>query len=274
MKEMTLLDVQKVSLEILKDVHLFCESHSIKYSLAYGTLIGAIRHKGFIPWDDDVDILIPRPDFNRFCHEYQSLHGYKIYVPQDAKNFLTFARVCDNKHTQVITNRPWATESTGVWIDIFPLDGLPSNEGDFLELVKKIRLVATKIYRLRYGKFLNLSDTVGVKDFVQCLIRKVLYSSRYDMDTLLHEHIQLLESNRFEDADYYGQLCVIDYPEKEHTPKDCFSNYIKMPFCDTDFYVMNGYDKILRHYYGNYMELPSENDRNPYPLFKQSYFWK
>ena len=68
MKEMTLKDVQGVSLDILKDVHSFCESHHIRYSLAYGTLIGAIRHKGFIPWDDDVDIVIPRPDFTRFWH--------------------------------------------------------------------------------------------------------------------------------------------------------------------------------------------------------------
>ena len=130
MKEMTLQEVQNVSLEILKDVHAFCESHNIRYSLAYGTLIGAIRHKGFIPWDDDVDIIIPRPDFERFCQEFQSAKGYKLYRPGDPENFMVFARVCDNERTLVKTNRPWSTERTGIWIDIFPFEGLPNDENE------------------------------------------------------------------------------------------------------------------------------------------------
>ena len=141
MKEMTLQDVQKVSFDILKDVHSFCELHQIRYSLAYGTLIGAVRHKGFIPWDDDVDIVIPRPDFERFCQEYKSSLGYELYTPEDSYNFLPYARVCDNEHTIVKTNRPWSTEPTGIWIDIFPLDGLPSDETDFLNLVKSLRSI-------------------------------------------------------------------------------------------------------------------------------------
>ncbi len=72
MEKMTIKEIQGVSLDILKDVQSFCESHNISYSLAYGTLIGAIRHKGFVPWDDDIDILIPRSDFERFCQEYHS----------------------------------------------------------------------------------------------------------------------------------------------------------------------------------------------------------
>ena len=174
MKEMTLQEVQKVSLDILKDVHDFCESHNIKYSLAYGTLLGAVRHKGFIPWDDDVDIIIPRPDYERFCREYYSSHGYKLYCPEDPANYMVFARVCDNEHTLVKTNHPWASEQTGVWIDIFPFEGLPSDEGDFLNLVKRIRGVAKIVYRLRFGKFLKLSETNGVKDFFYCLIKKSL----------------------------------------------------------------------------------------------------
>ena len=270
---MTLQEVQKVALDILKDVHEFCESHNIRYSLAYGTLIGAIRHKGFIPWDDDVDIVIPRPDFERFCREYQSCKGYKFYRPESPENFLVFARVCDNERTLVKTNRPWSTEQTGIWIDIFPLDGLPSREDNFMELVHNIRKVATKVYRLRYGKYLKLSETVGLKDYLLCLGKKIIYS-RYNMKRLLHEHIQLLKSNRYENSDYYGQLCVMDYPEKEHNPKEYYESFVKKHFCDTELYVMNGYDNILKHYYGNYMELPPEKDRVPFPLFSQTYFWK
>lgn len=273
MKEMSLKDVQNVSLDILKDVHSFCESHDIKYSLAYGTLIGAIRHKGFIPWDDDVDILIPRPDFERFCREYHSDKGYDLYPPGESGSFMVFARVCDNKHTLVKTNRPWAAEPSGVWIDIFPLDGLPTDEKVFFKHVKHVRAVAAKVYRLRLGKFLKLKDTIGLKDLLFCLVKKILYYG-YDIKEQMDKHISLLKSFDYNLSDYCGQLCVMDYPEKEHNPKTDFISYTKVPFEDSEFYVMNGYDAVLSRYYGNYMTLPPEADRVHPQALTQQYFWK
>ena len=272
MKEMTLLDIQNVSLEILKDVHSFCESHNIRYSLAYGTLIGAVRHKGFIPWDDDVDIVIPRPDFERFCREYQSSHGYTLYSPENGKSYLTFSRVCDNEKTIVKTASPWCKESTGIWIDIFPLDGVPKDDFNFQRHVKKIKDIATIVYRVRFGKFTKLSNTIGLKNFVYCLVKKILYFNA-DIDVLVKKHISLLKAYNYEMSDYYGQLCVMDYPEKEHNPKDDFRSCILMQFCDSEFYVMNGYDNFLRRYYGNYMELPPEENRVP-PQSEYKFYWK
>lgn len=273
MKEMTLQDIQNVSLDILKDVHAFCESHNIKYSLAYGTLIGALRHKGFIPWDDDVDIVIPRPDFERFCQEYKSTNGYELYVPGDPNNFLSFARVCDNKHTYVRTLWPWTTTETGVWIDVFPLDGLPSEENAFLTLVKQIRGVQQKVDRFRVGRYVKLSEAISLKNLLY-LIKNRILSIGSDINTLLNQHISLLKSNRFEDSDYYGQLCVMDHPEKEHNPKADFVFFLKMPFCDSEFYVMNGYDNVLKRYYGDYMQLPPEEKRIPIQMTYIKYFWK
>jgi lipopolysaccharide cholinephosphotransferase len=273
MKIMTLQEVQNVSLDILKDVHSFCELHNIRYSLAYGTLIGAIRHKGFIPWDDDVDIIIPRPDFERFCQEFESSKGYKLYRPEDSENFMVFARVCDNERTLVKTNRPWSTEQTGIWIDIFPFEGLPNDENEFQSLVKEIRGIATKVYRLRFGKYLKLSETRGVKDFFFCLAKKIVYS-HYDIRSLMQEHIKLMSSLKYEEQNFCGQLCVMDYPEKEHNPKQDFDKFVKIPFCDAEFYVMSGYDNVLHRYYGNYMELPPEEKRVPPQSFTQEYYWK
>ena len=272
MKEMTLVDVQNTSLAILKDVHNFCEAHQIRYSLAYGTLIGAIRHKSFIPWDDDVDIVIPRPDFERFCLEYKSSQGYRLYKPGDLDNYQSFARVCDNEHTLVKTNCPWAVNPTGLWIDIFPLDGLPSDETEFLEHIKKIKKIRKRIIRLRKGRYLKLSDTSSLRDLVFCLIKRVLYF-RFDIRVLLNQHIQLLKSYDYEKADFCGQLCVMDYPEKEYNPKADFEYRVKKQFCGMEFNVINGYDHFLKHYYGNYMELPPVEKRVASEAVRQKYYW-
>jgi lipopolysaccharide cholinephosphotransferase len=186
---------------------------------------------------------------------------------------MTFARVCDNEHTIVKTNHPWARELTGVWIDILPLDGLPSDGKVFLRLVNKIRRIQTKIYRLRTGRYLRLSETINIKDFISCLIKRMLYY-KYDINTLLQQHIKLLQSHNYEESEYCGQLCVMDYPEKEHNPKVDFNHFIKMQFCGCEFYVMNGFDDILERYYGNYMELPPENQRVPKESSTQKYYWK
>lgn len=272
MREMSLKEIQDVSLEILKDVCSFCESHDINYSLAYGTMIGAIRHHGFIPWDDDADILIPRPDFERFCQEYKSYQGYKLYKPGDPNYYLSYAHVCD-MNTLVTTNHPWSKDKTGIWIDVLPLDGLPSDEEEFLNMVKAIRGIQKKVYRLRTGRYLKLSETQGIMDFCKCLIKRFLYSL-YNMDDLLSQHYQLLISHDYEKSEYYGQLCVMDYPEKEHNPKVDYESCVKRRFCDSYFYIFNGFDNILTRYYGNYMELPPEEKRVAPESSTQKYYWK
>jgi lipopolysaccharide cholinephosphotransferase len=273
MEKMTIKEIQGVSLDILKDVHSFCESHNISYSLAYGTLIGAIRHKGFVPWDDDIDILIPRSDFERFCQEYHSQKGYKLYRPGESNNFMPFARVCDNERTVVITNHPWSNEMTGIWIDILPIDGLPSENELFLEHVRKIRKIQKKIYRIRTGKYLRLSHTNSLKNLLFCLIKRILYGN-YDIYNLLEQHISMLKSYDYEKSDFCGQLCVMDYPEKEHNPKTDFQSFIKTQFCGEEYYMMNGYDNILKRYYGNYMELPPKEKQVAPESSTQKYYWK
>lgn len=273
MKEMSLQEIQQVSLDILKDVHAFCEKHKIRYSLAYGTLIGAIRHQGFIPWDDDIDIIIPRPDFERFCEEFRSSNGYTLYAPYNSTSFLTYARICDNTHTIVKTNCPWTTESTGIWIDIFPFDGLPSDEKDFSSMVTSIRRIQRKVVGLRSGRYLKFSETVSLRNLLVCMIKRLLYF-KYNIKDLIYQHIQLIKSHKYEESDYCGQLCVMDYPEKEHNPKVDFESFIKMPFCDSLFHVMNGYDNVLRRYYGNYMELPPEDQRSLPKYLSYRAYWK
>ena len=96
MKEMTLQDMHSFCLDIAKEVHRFCIENGIKYSLGYGSLLGAVRHKGYIPWDDDIDFLIPRPDYDIFCQTFKSAK-YKLATPDNA--YIAYARVYDNERT-------------------------------------------------------------------------------------------------------------------------------------------------------------------------------
>ena len=124
MKRLTHKELQDFSLEILTDIADFCEKEGLKYSLAYGTLLGAIRHKGFIPWDDDIDIIMPREDYNRFRETYKN----RKFIFVDSNNtpdcFIAFGRVCDTERTITRSYIPWHGKSikTGVWIDVFPVD--------------------------------------------------------------------------------------------------------------------------------------------------------
>jgi lipopolysaccharide cholinephosphotransferase len=168
---------------------------------------------------------------------------------------------------------PWTDKPTGVWIDVFPLDGLPSDENDFLELINKIKKIQKQIDRFRVGQYVKLSEAISFKNFLYLLMNKIL-SIGSDINTLLSQHISLLKSNIFEDADYYGQLCVMDHPEKEHNPKEDFNDYLKMPFGDSDFYVMNGYSNVLRRFFGDYMQLPPEEQQTSLQMTYMKFYWK
>ena len=112
MKELTLKEIQQYGLDVLLHVHEFCVAHDIPYSLAYGTLIGAVRHKGFIPWDDDIDIIMTRENFDRFLRVYQSSGDFLLVSPNDKKSYLAFARVCDMKNSEIVTRSPWSKYKT------------------------------------------------------------------------------------------------------------------------------------------------------------------
>lgn len=272
MKPMTTQDIQKISLDILKDIHEFCVANNIKYTLFAGTLIGAIRHHGFIPWDDDLDIAMPRPDYERFVHLYKNRDGFQCYSPdvQGKDVWLAFARVCDTKRTFVDDSFfQWLKEPKGVWIDIFPLDGAPSNYKEAEMLTEKIFAAWSLNQKIRTSWAPALSRP-NIRAILGQLKNKLIYSWRGHQ--ACERHIALCKTIPFEKATHYSNFSWPGWKMREYCEKDVLNEYILWPFEDQQFYIMKGYDKALRAKYGEYMTPPPANERRNHSFNK--FYWK
>lgn len=276
MKLMTIRDVQNVSLDILQDIHEFCEAHNIYYTLCGGTLIGAIRHKGFIPWDDDLDIAMPRPDYDRFIKSYKSKRGYMMFsreVKSEYNVMIAYTRICEMEQTIADSSKcPWVNCETGIWIEIFPLDGASAIEEETKAVFAKafkFRLDGLR-YRFSLVPFKTFYSIWGIRGVIKALYVKTLYSHSMKR---LDQHIAACRTLDFDRSPFFIDLTVTHYGMKEWNPKDLLKDRILVPFEDHSFYIMSGYDQWLRRIYGDYMQLPPENKRvAPHELFE--FYWK
>lgn len=268
MKTMTLGEIQKFSLGILEDVHQFCIANGIHYSLAYGTLIGAIRHKGFIPWDDDVDIVMPRPDYDRFCSLYQSSR-YKIATP--GQSYLTFTRVFDTEKTFVKQmKRPWHPTDTGVWIDIFPMDSVSDDPKEFMKTAHKLHRIWKDQLKARY--VLNPFEKPTLPKRAKCLIRKAFF--RKKLSDILRKQEEMMKRYPYGTTCHISQLGCADGVSKEYFPSSIADDYVTVSFEGREFLAFKEYDKFLKSCYGDYMQLPPAKDCVPKQDKNMAFYWK
>jgi len=135
MKSVNVNELREIQLSILDSVAEFCEKNNIKYFLAYGTLIGAVRHKGYIPWDDDIDIIMPRTDYEKFINDFNNFsNDYKVYTVNNTEWFpFPYAKVSyENSIIKELSDN-MKNHNIGINIDLFPIDGVPKDE----KLIKK-----------------------------------------------------------------------------------------------------------------------------------------
>jgi lipopolysaccharide cholinephosphotransferase len=263
MKEMSVADIQQMSLEILRDIHRFCVDNDIKYTLQGGTLLGAVRHQGFIPWDDDVDIAMPRPDYDRFIHTYRSGKGYKVFsreIPEQRNDvFIAYARVCDMTKTYVDDALSfWSNEKTGIWVDVFPLDGAE----DTVEATQKHLSKLKWFWRIGVRKRVALRPLSSAKNLMQknrLLLKKMI--SAVTSFSAIDRHIELCKAIGYGETDYYCNFAFLSYGIRERHRTAVMEQMELLPFEGERFMAMAGSDEALKEKYGDYMQLPPVEKR-------------
>lgn len=258
MKKLTLEDSKTYQLGILDSIDTFCKSNNIKYSIAYGTLLGAVRHHGFIPWDDDIDIVMPREDYTRFVNLYQDSH----YVLLTGDKIANHLHVVVTDPSTVVEFKPGTSDALfyrgGVWVDIFPLDKVPSSEDKF-ELLKK--QIARRRIMQRYGELspINKSDNV-IKKGIKCIIHRIL--------SLFAGHngkaaLRLMEKYKNEETDKVANLAVWYLKSNKSIPSEWLDYYVTLDFEGKSYQCFSQYHDYLVNLYGDYMKLPPPDERVP-----------
>ncbi|MBR1792905.1 MAG: LicD family protein [Bacteroidales bacterium] len=272
---MTIRDVQMISLDILKDVHNFCVKNGINYSLSGGTLLGAIRHKGFIPWDDDVDIQMPRPDYDRFVRTYKSECGYKLFTPETEDNLevrIRISKVCDMTRTLMKKGTyAWVDQDTGIGIDIIPVDGAPDNREEADKYIRERRNWQRFLsyYRIKHAPLSVCFKQKSAISVVKLLSAKTiaLFLSRNCVG-------KCLKHQRKYDYTSSSYFCAGDhYLLGEWQPKKNMEGYVLHQFEDSEFFIMSGWHENLLSLYGSdYMQMPPKEKQVSHDFY--NYYWR
>lgn len=258
-KEMSLRDIQKVSLDILKVFHDFCVSNNIRYSIGYGTLIGAVRHKGFIPWDDDVDVVMLREDYNKFINLFRDSENYKLFSGERRNMYGAIARLCEIKRTRVDLYVPLFSEATGVWIDIFPMDYIEEDHDRLLEDMQSVISAHRETIMKRCLMRSMRNEVNGLRSLFHWIKMNVKY--RNDIFSYVDAHLSKVNDISSENG---GLICQFGYPtynERDVVIREAFDDVVEVNFEGSLFYAMKGYDLWLKNIYGDYMKLPPKEDR-------------
>lgn len=252
-----------ILIETFKQFQKFCEDNKLTYYAAGGTAIGAIRHNGIIPWDDDIDVIMPRPDYDKMLQLVNSLEGtdYEIIKAGDPNYYLFFAKFCNRKTTI------WEYEEHpcifGVFIDIFPLDEV---SGVDKSTANNVRIHQQRWLRyrgsLKKHSIRTVTQILKTKDykaigrmFIDCCLYRFLSKYLYKKYT---EHYRKVITNK---GNYRLSYSATYGLNREVFPEEWFNKTILHEFENLMIPLPFEYDKYLRRLYGDYMKLPSVEKR-------------
>ena len=263
MEELSLQELKDIEFEILKHFHTFCENHRLRYCLAYGTLLGAVRYRGFIPWDDDVDVLMPREDYNRFLKLYRDSEQYRLFAfEKDTAAEFPYAKICDMT-TRKDESGYACLVPLGVDIDIFPLDYW---DDDLEKAKREAKRIGRNMFCLGLSRLRRTKPGNPLKRFAKGLLMRWcrLLGGAHYVRKILKEAVKDEQCG----SRYMGTKTWCVYGERNIIPAEAFADRIEIEFEGERFFAPIGYDAYLTCLYGDYLPEPPKESQKTHHTFK------
>lgn len=266
----SLRQLQLKELELLKLFQKICADNNISYFALGGTLLGAIRHKGFIPWDDDIDVGIPRPDYERLCKILeQGTLGEKIKFRsfKNTESYIRYFGRLEDESMKIVRHDNIKVEEAFAWIDLFPLDAMPNNA-----VLRKIKVFQVLVLRALY-RFSCFDTLVNVNKKGRPLHERILVwiglhtpvQKLFNTKKCLGKLEKALTSTDYEKSNYLVNAMGA-YKFREMFHKKYYDEGKMYPFEDTEIRGPVDYDFVCTQLYGDYMTPPKMDDRNHHGL--------
>lgn len=260
MNLLSLDEIKQAELQLLVAFDNYCRKHQIRYFLSNGTLLGAVKYKGFIPWDDDVDVLVPREDYDRLVASFTDYdHIRLVSRERDPRYLFPFAKLCDMSIIKEEAGNDNGVE-LGLNLDIFPLDKWAD---DPVEAEREAKKMSRDMLALSWAKLEKPNASTALKRFVQggvMLVCKLL-SAEYFLKRII------LRSRDQERSRFVGCKCWCIYGSREIIPAQVFADTIQVEFEGYLFHAPVGYDAYLRSLYGDYPQDPPPEKQKTHHRF-------
>ena len=256
MKELSAQEIKEKELDLLREFRRVCEEHGLRFYLSGGTLLGAVRHHGFIPWDDDIDCCMPRPDYDRLrtiCREKSPFPPHvRMACFEDGTFDMPFMKLGDTR-IHVSTDEYQDSSFPYLWIDIQPYDGLPESAEETAEIYARI----AKIRRVMMaGLSKDGHGTTAFKRMIKPLFFRP-YLRVVGMERLSARIFRIASAIPYETASYCGAVAWGLYGPGERVKKDAFEVPTQLWFEGESYPTFSCWDAYLRGLYGDsYMQLP------------------
>ncbi len=242
-----------ISLDLALECDKVCKKHGLRYFLSGGTLLGAIRHKGFIPWDDDMDLMMLREDYERFKQlENEFEDPYFFQTPTtDPESGYSIIKIRNSNTTAIVDKFKYEKFNHGIWLSVFPIDNWEIEGGEERSAQIKKLLIENATYMRKSNPYLNDADKIRVRN----------HSGRKPKE--VNDEIQTIAMrDRFNHTEYVALAVTTVYPLKNLIYREeVFANSVDVDFEGFRFPAPIGYDEYLKTAYGNYMEFPPVEDR-------------
>ncbi len=268
----TLREVQLCQLDIAKEIKRICDANDIRFFLDSGSLLGAVRHNGFIPWDDDLDVGFRREDYERFLEAAKTQLGseYELQTWKNDRYYpQPFAKVRKKGTVYREASSGMKQEMNGVFVDLFPYDVLPDDEGLRSQLGRKLTIYKT-LLRAKAGfkPWLTLRTENTFANKAKSYLKYLPFRAAavfVSKDRIIQKYERLaVQYNGEPDQHAYRYVQGATRFGRWVLPKECFEEFEEIAFEDTTFPITKEWDLYLRLMYGEYMQLPPESERGDY----------